>query len=170
MGAELTLPPVLYWSASLARHLNRTAGPDAQHGIIDATVATLLMSWNADGNAWAILPELPADAMRLVAEVTTVRVRLAELERRALDAEACNRHWNTAFGPLCPCSTDPDSAAFGPQQECPIDGDGTTFVTEVHELRQIEDRARRTLDKAGPGELDQAAATVLRYVLTGDAS
>lgn len=72
--AELTLPPVLYWSPSLARHLNRTAGPDAQHGLIDATVATMLMSWSADTGGWAILRDLPGDAVRLVAEAPAAEV------------------------------------------------------------------------------------------------
>lgn len=102
----VTLPPALYWSATLARHLNRTAGPDAQHGLIDATVATVLLHWTTDAGGWSILlRELPADAVRLVAEreagaVTTVIVRLAELEHeltRLRTVEQAARAWATEW-------------------------------------------------------------------------
>lgn len=61
-----TLPPALYWSASLAEHVNATEGTDPCNGLID-TSSAVFMTW-AEG--WTVLPgnDLPADAVRLVAE------------------------------------------------------------------------------------------------------
>lgn len=60
------LPPLLYWSPTLARR----GGGDPRAGLIDATAdsADCWMVWDEDG--WEFLAdlELPADARRLVCE------------------------------------------------------------------------------------------------------
>ncbi len=61
-----TLPPVLYWSPSLAEHLNLDYEHDIRHGLIDATVASVLLA--TAGGGWHVLADLPDDAVRLVAE------------------------------------------------------------------------------------------------------
>ncbi len=70
-----TLPPVLYWSPSLAEHLNLDYEEDARHGLIDATVASVPRA--TAGCGWRVLAHLPDDAVRLVAEPRAAHV-LAE--------------------------------------------------------------------------------------------
>lgn len=61
----MTLPPALYWSRSLAEHLNAAEESDPCNGLID-TSSAVFMAWSG---GWTVLPgnELPADAVRLVA-------------------------------------------------------------------------------------------------------
>jgi len=81
----MTLPPVLYWSPSLAEHLNAAAGDEhSQHGLIDATVATVPLAWSADGDGWAIIRELPADAVWLTAAHRDAPSQPADVEVGAL--------------------------------------------------------------------------------------
>lgn len=61
------LPPVLYWSPSLAARSNLHEGHDQRHGLIDATVASFIQHW-VDGDGWCVLGRLPSDAIRLVGE------------------------------------------------------------------------------------------------------
>lgn len=64
----MKLPPVLYWSASLAEH------DDPMSGLIDAT-ATDALFWQVwRGGEWEYLRPIgvPADAVRLVAETRPV--------------------------------------------------------------------------------------------------
>jgi hypothetical protein len=71
----MTLPPVLYWSRSLADRLNETVGDEhSQHGLIDATVATVMLAWSADSLGWVTLADLPDDAVRLVADAPATEV------------------------------------------------------------------------------------------------
>lgn len=63
----MTLPPVLYWSASLADQMNAREGEDARHGLIDLTVATVPTHW-VDFDGWCVLNRVPDDAVRLVLE------------------------------------------------------------------------------------------------------
>ncbi len=59
--------PILYWSESLARH------PDSDQlaGVIDATDAGML--WHVHDGAITLLAALPADAVQLVLDVTSLR-------------------------------------------------------------------------------------------------
>lgn len=58
-----TLPPVLYWSPSLAEASNLDE-PDAVHGLIDATDANTLMA--TSGAEWRFIDGLPADAVAVL--------------------------------------------------------------------------------------------------------
>lgn len=63
MSGSILLPPVLYWSESLAVAANREE-PDPRHGLIDATDANMLATtWCA---GWTFIAEMPADAVQLV--------------------------------------------------------------------------------------------------------
>lgn len=65
-----TLPPVLYWSPSLAEQLNERLGEDVRHGLIDFTDAEWPRHWIGDGEFWCGTDGLPGDAVRLVADIT----------------------------------------------------------------------------------------------------
>ncbi len=93
-----TLPPVLYWSASLAARLNANVGDDPRHGLIDFTAADWPTYWTGDGDFWARADGLLDDAVRLVAEVPTVEtateygVRWPADASHGPDAEHDDRH------------------------------------------------------------------------------
>ncbi len=72
--SDLLLPPILYWSPSLAEHANREAEADIRHGLIDATDANILMSTFCGG--WTFLREMPADAVQLVDYVSVAEVAI----------------------------------------------------------------------------------------------
>ena len=78
MGNDATtddrpLPAALHWSASLAAESNRReAVDDALHGLIDATVPTVMQHWVA-GDGWCLLRSLPADARKLVCDGPSTR-------------------------------------------------------------------------------------------------
>lgn len=94
----MILPPALYWSASLAEHLNAIDGDDPMHGIIDTTgigQGFVAEHWSADERAFMPLAELPADARRLVVEapVSTVAERRFMLAR-ALQSTRASNGWS----------------------------------------------------------------------------
>ncbi len=104
MMNEPTLPPVLYWSPSLAEHLNLDYEEDARHGLVDATVASLLTAY-ADGG-WRVLAHLPDDAIRLVAEPDAGEV--ATVDPRIARARALHEPYPSMFPPSCRTCIDSD--------------------------------------------------------------
>lgn len=80
------LPAVFYWSASLAAQSNQREGHDDRHGLIDATVPTVMQHW-VDGDGWCLIASLPADARRLVCEAPAPRTSAHRLNDTAEDME-----------------------------------------------------------------------------------